>query len=296
MERLREAATLGDEYGFDVLWVGDHLLYPTPILDSAVSVALLGSMTERVNVGTNVLQLPLRRPIDVAKTYATISHLTGGRVILGIGVGGEYTPEWEAAGVDPRRRGKRCDEAIDALKWYWDGQRAEGEYATSPGVAVAPPPVGGHVPIWVGGRSGAAVRRAARCDGTLNMWVSPARCAAIRQEVIEARGGAEDFTFGLELLTRIDDSKDLARRSIHQSLRKLDLDPEALEKYTAFGTPEDVVECVQEYVEAGVQHVSFYVPGPDWSDQARALATKVMPLLEGLESPAGSDPCDEVRQ
>lgn len=296
MERLREAAALGDQYNFEALWVGDHLLYPTPILDSAVSVALLGSLTQRVNVGTNVLQLPLRRPIDVAKTYATISHLTGGRVILGVGVGGEYTPEWEAAGIDTRRRGRRCDEAIDALRWYWDGQRAQGEYATSPGVAVAPEPVGGHVPIWVGGRSGAAVRRAARCDGTLNMWVSPARCAAIRQEVIDARGGVEGFTFGLELLTRIEDSKDLARRSIHHSLRKLNLDPEALEKYTAFGTPEDVAECVQEYVAAGVQHVSFYLPGPGWSDQARALATKVMPLLEDLKTSASLDPSHEVRR
>lgn len=279
MTRLREAATIGDEYPFEVLWVGDHLMFPTPILDSTVAISMLASMTRRVSVGTNVLQLPLRRPLDVAKSFATISHLTDGRVVLGVGVGGEYEPEWEAAGVNPRERGARCDEAIEALHWYWEGKQATGRFSANPGLAVTPPPVGGRVPIWVGGRSGPAIRRAARCDGTLNMWVSPERCAGIGEEIRELRGDLRGFTLGLELLACIDDDWEVARDAARAALGRYGLDPDACEKYTAFGSPADVAAYVARYADAGVRHVSFFLPGFGWSEQARRLATEVLPLL-----------------
>jgi alkanesulfonate monooxygenase SsuD/methylene tetrahydromethanopterin reductase-like flavin-dependent oxidoreductase (luciferase family) len=290
LDQLREAAHIGDHYGFEVLWVGDHLLFDSPILESTVSLAILGSMTERVKVGTNVLQLPLRRPLDVAKTFATISHLTGGRLVLGIGVGGGFPTEWEAAGLDLKERGARCDEAIDMLGWLWEGKPADGEFGTSPGLAIDPPPVGGRVPIWVGGRADVAVRRAARCDGSLNIWVSPSRCAQIRERVLQLRpSGVEDFTFGLELLAHIDDDVDRARDHVRHCLSRLSLDPDAIEKYTAFGSPEQVAERVSAYVEAGVQHVSFYLPGEGWSEQARRVAEEVLPLVNGqVASAAGS--------
>jgi alkanesulfonate monooxygenase SsuD/methylene tetrahydromethanopterin reductase-like flavin-dependent oxidoreductase (luciferase family) len=287
LDDLREAARIGDQYGFEVLWVGDHLLFDSPILESTVSAAVLGSMTERVKVGTNVLQLPLRRPLDVAKTFATISHLTVGRLVLGIGVGGGYPPEWEAAGVDPAERGTRCDDAIELLGWLWEGKAARGRFGTSPGVAIDPPPVGGRVPIWVGGRADVAVRRAARCDGSLNIWVSPSRCAQIRERVLELRPqGVEDFTFGLELLAHVEDDPDRARDHVRRSLTRLSLDPDRLEKYTVFGTPEQVAERVMAYVEAGVQHISFYLPGAGWSEQALRVAEEVLPLVRSRAATA----------
>ncbi|MFF3467925.1 LLM class flavin-dependent oxidoreductase [Streptomyces sp. NPDC001984] len=292
IDRLREAARIGDQSDFDVLWVGDHLLFDSPILESTVSLAVLGTMTEHVKVGTNVLQLPLRRPIDVAKTFATISHLTQGRLILGVGVGGHFPTEWEAAGIDTRERGARCDEAIDMLGWLWEGKAAQGKFGMSPGLAVSPPPVGGRVPIWVGGRVDAAIRRAARCDGSLNMWVSPRRCTEIRERVIELRPqGTEGFTFGLELLAHVDNDVERARAHVRDCLSRLSLDPDAIEKYTAFGTPEMVAEKVSAYVDAGVQHISFYLPGVGWSEQAHRLAEEVLPLIRAShQSAAGATP------
>lgn len=287
MTRLAEAATIGDEYPFETLWVGDHLLFHTPILDATVAVTTLAALTRRVKVGTNVLQLPLRRPLDVAKSFATISHLSGGRVVLGVGVGGEFEPEWAAAGVDPRERGARCDEAIEFLRHYWRGEEARGRFTVSPGLPVLPGPVGGRVPIWVGGRSAPAVRRAARCDGSLNMWVSARRYAEIRSEITSLREGrgldTAGFTFGLELLTCIDDDHEVARRQTRLALTRFGLDPDATERYCAFGKPEDVAGYVAEYARAGVRHVSFYLPGFGWSEQARRLAEEVLPLLERTE-------------
>jgi alkanesulfonate monooxygenase SsuD/methylene tetrahydromethanopterin reductase-like flavin-dependent oxidoreductase (luciferase family) len=285
LERLREAATLAEAYDFETLWVGDHLLFRLPILDATVAVSMLASMTSRVLVGTNVLQLPLHRPIDVAKSFATVSYLSGGRVVLGVGVGGEFAPEWEAAAVDRMQRGARCDEAIDALGWLWGGERKSGTYFASPGVAVAPAPVGGRVPIWVGGRSDAAIRRAARCDGTLNMFVSPGRYRELREHVVNLRGDDRPFTFGLELLARIDDQPRRARQAVRQVLERYHLDGDALEKYTAAGRPEDVAARLADYAEAGVDHISVYLPGPGWMEQAHRLATEVIPLL-GAQEPA----------
>jgi alkanesulfonate monooxygenase SsuD/methylene tetrahydromethanopterin reductase-like flavin-dependent oxidoreductase (luciferase family) len=280
LDRLREAAAIGDDYGFEVLWVGDHLMFSSPILESTVSVAILGSLTSRVSVGTNVLQLPLRRPLDVAKSYATISHLTGGRVVLGIGVGGEFETEWQAAGVDRRQRGARCDEAIDTLLHLWEGCEAKGRFASSPAMAIDPPPAGGRVPLWVGGRVEAAVRRAARCNGSLSMWVSPRRCTEIRDQITELRSGdIDEFTFGLELLAHIDDDLGRARTHIHEAVSRLHLDPDRIERYTAYGPPERVAEHVMEYVRAGVTHISFYLPGVGWSEQAMRVATEVLPLI-----------------
>jgi alkanesulfonate monooxygenase SsuD/methylene tetrahydromethanopterin reductase-like flavin-dependent oxidoreductase (luciferase family) len=285
LEQLRAAARLAEDHGFEALWVGDHLLYRFPILDATVAVSMLASMTTRVRVGTNVLQLPLRRPIDVAKSFATVSYLSGGRVILGVGIGGDFEPEWVAAGVERRQRGARCDEAIEALGWLWDGLAKENTSFASPGVAVAPAPIGGRIPIWVGGRSDAAVRRAARCDGTLSMFVSPARYRQIRQQILDLRGDDPAFTFGLELLARIDDDPERARRAVRGVIERYQMDP-GVERYTPAGRPEDVAAVIADFAEAGVEHVSVYLPGGNWLDQAERLATEVMPLLTGRSAVA----------
>lgn len=285
-DRLKEAAQLAEEHGFEALWVGDHLLFSAPILDATVSVAMLAALTERVRVGTNVLQLPLRRPVDVAKAYSTLSYLTGGRAILGVGVGGGFSPEWDAAGVDRTKRGALCDAAIDALGWYWEGARHTGNYWHSPGVPMQPEPVGGRVPIWVGGRVDAAIRRAARCDGSLNMWVSPQRYQQIQERIIEIRGDLDGFTVGLELLACIDDDVDRARYRVREQLRRLHLDPDRLEKYTAYGPPERVAEQIAEYESAGVDHVSVYLPTQTWSEAAWRLATEVMPMVGVTAAPS----------
>ena len=279
LERLRLASTIADEGGFEVVWVGDHLLWHVPMLEATTTLGALAAMTRRVSIGTNILQLPLRRPVDVAASFATLSYLTKGRVVLGVGVGGEFEPEWRAAGVDPRTRGRRADEALEALGWLWRGEERQGELFDSPGVQVQPA-VSSPPPVWVGGRSDAAVHRAARHDGYLGVWLSTRRYARIRDQVEEHRGDLERFRFGLQLFTRLGPSAEQSRdEALAAMAETYGIDPAPFERYVASGSAEDVAEMCARYAEIGVNHISFYLVGAGWDEQAHRLSEEVMPLL-----------------
>lgn len=285
LNRIREAAELADESGVDVLWVGDHLLYNVPLLDPIITLGVLASQTKRVRIGTNVLQLPLRNPLTVAKEFATLSYLTGGRVVMGVGVGGEYEPEWVGAGVNLRERGKRCDEALRMLHHHWDGNGEAGVFYDAPGVSVEPRPVR-PIPIWIGGRSHAAYARASNHDGYIGYMLSVRRFAEARNEILNRGADPDRFTFGLQLMTRIEDTREQAVEAACGALAKVyGVNPKAFERYVAAGTPEQVVEFVQSYVDEGLTHASFYLHGPDWSHQATLLASEVLPLLSAVEPP-----------
>lgn len=280
MARLREAAGVADEGSLDVLWVGDHLLWHVPILDVTVALGVLAAETKRVTLGTNVLQLPLRPPVYVAKAFATLSYLVEGRVLLGVGVGGEYEPEWRAAGVEVRQRGRRADEALRMLTSLWDGKQDRGTFFDAPGVPLEPRPVK-RIPIWVGGRSDAAYRRAASQDGYLGYMLRPDRFAEARQKVLDAGPSRADFAFGMQFMTRIGKSREQALSEAVQSLsRAYNTDPRPFEKYVAAGTPEDVAEFIHSFVEQGLTHASFFLHGQGWSEQARRLTNEVLPLLK----------------
>jgi alkanesulfonate monooxygenase SsuD/methylene tetrahydromethanopterin reductase-like flavin-dependent oxidoreductase (luciferase family) len=281
LRRLREAAKLADESSIDVLWVGDHLLYNVPVLDAMVSLGVLASETNNVHIGTNVLQLPLRQPLTVAKAFATLSFLTRGRVVMGVGVGGEYEPEWIGAGVDLRERGKRCDEALLMLDHYWKGSKHDGVFFAAPGVPLQPEPVA-KIPIWIGGRSEAAHARAARNDGYIGLMLSVRGFAEARARILDLGGDRDGFAFGLQLMTRIGRSRDEAADVVCKGLGRIyAADPQTFDRYVAAGTPDQVADFVHGYVEQGLNHASFYLHGEDWKQQASRLVDEVLPLLSG---------------
>lgn len=279
MERLRQAARIADDAEIDVLWVGDHLLWHRPMLDVTVTLGVLAAETQKVTLGTNVLQLPLRPPLFVAKAFATLSYLTRGRVLLGVGVGGEYEPEWLAAGVNPRERGRRADEGLSMLRRLWAGEEEEGRFYKAPGVPLEPMPVE-RIPVWVGGRSDPAYRRAASQDGFLGYMLTADRFAEAREKILEKGAAADGFDFGMQFMTRIGRSREEALSEAVSALaRTYNRDPSPFEKYAAAGPPEQVAEFVTSYIERGLTHASFYLHGAEWPEQAMRLTAEVLPLL-----------------
>ena len=196
-----------EEIGYDEIAVFDHVVmgYPTndrpapmyppqmPILEAVVLLSQLAAVTERVGLSTEVLVLPQRQPVLVAKQFSTLDTLSGGRVRLGVGVGWQES-EYDALEEDFTNRGQRMDEAIALLRAYWSDDQIDyaGQHYTSTAMAMEPkPPQGGQLPIWIGGGSRAALRRTGELgDGW--MGTALADVADIEKMVGRIRGFAEE--------------------------------------------------------------------------------------------------------
>src|SRR5580765_2092525 len=124
IDELHELVELVDACGYDSLWCGDHISFPMAILDPFLQLAQAAMVTRRLTFGTSVYLLPLRHPVPVAKQVATLDHLTEGRFIFGVGVGGEFAREYDACGVPIAERGARLSESFTVLRKLWSGEPA----------------------------------------------------------------------------------------------------------------------------------------------------------------------------
>lgn len=152
--RLRDWARTVEGLGYDLLMVSDHVAitpdvaeqYPAPFYEPFTTLSWLAGITDRVRLGTTVLIAPYRHPLLVARMAANLDQLSGGRLVLGVGVGWARQ-EFEALGADFDRRGRVTDETLIEIRRAWENDKDYG---------------GGHIPLWVGGRSTAGLRRAVR--------------------------------------------------------------------------------------------------------------------------------------
>jgi probable F420-dependent oxidoreductase len=196
-EGAARIAALAERLGYDSLWAGEHVVVPSPrvdpspmepdepILDPLVALAHLAGHTERILLGTGLIILPQRNPLVLAKQAASLDVVSGGRLILGIGVG-YLEPEMTAIGVPMEGRGARSDEYLAAMRslWHDDAPAHDGRYASFVGVDAYPRPVQRPLPIVVGGHTNAAFRRSARhADGWYGFLVGLRAMAQYREAI-----------------------------------------------------------------------------------------------------------------
>jgi probable F420-dependent oxidoreductase len=205
-EAVPRMARALERIGFDHIDIFDHVVmgHPIegrppgpynagmPILEALMTLSHLAAVTTRVTLGTEVLVLPQREPVLVAKQVSTLDTLSGGRVRLGVGVGWQES-EYEALGESFRTRGARMDEAITLMRAYWGETRVDfaGAHYRAVAMAMEPkPPQGRQIPVWIGGYSEAAFRRVGRLgDGWLASRVADA--ADARRSIESIRRHAE---------------------------------------------------------------------------------------------------------
>lgn len=204
-ERLLMVAREAETQGFDSVWVPDHVLRVFgPILDPLTVLTFVAGVTERVTLGTNVLIVPYRHPLILANEAASLDVLSGGRFVLGVGVGWNEE-EFSALGTSIRERGRRTDEALEAMKRLWAGGPAtyEGRHYSFAGATLGTAPkTEGGPPILVGGYSDAALRRALRFGKKWGGFTdSPERIREVRQRLNRLAVEAERDPGELEIVT-----------------------------------------------------------------------------------------------
>ncbi len=301
IDELVALVELVDRAGYDLLWTGDHVSFAVPVLDPLLQLAQAAVISRRLLLGTGVYLLPLRHPAPVAKQVSTLDHLTEGRLIFGVGVGGEFPQEFALCGVPLAERGARLAEGVAVLRKLWTGEPVSHDgrfYGGFTGVAMQPPPrQPGGPPIWFGGRSPAALRRTARMgEGYISYVVTPemyTSALATIAECTQAEGRTvARFGTGHLLFTAIDDSYEQALDTAAASLSvryAMDFRRPA-QRYCALGTPAQVAERVREFYAAGVRHIVLDFVGPyERRDrQIERFAAEAMPLLADLTRRAGN--------
>ncbi len=250
--------------GFDFVSTGEHVFFYGPIGNGLISLATAAGATERIKLISTITLVPLYPPALLAKQVAALDRVSNGRFNLGVGVGGEYPKEFEACGVPVRERGARTDEALEVMTRLWceDDVEFEGRFTHLPGVNLDPKPVQQpHPPIWVSGRSEAAMRRCARYGtGWLPYMYTPEKLAESLSSIdgfAQEAGRRNPVKPGLFIFFAVHEDRDEAIRmaterlsvQYNQDFSKL------VGRYALAGNPEDCVERLLEYVDAGARTV-----------------------------------------
>jgi len=205
-EAIQRAALQAEELGFDDIWASDHLAIPSEsryvpshFYEPIVTLTWAAAITRRVGIGTTVLVLPYRHPLHLAKALASLDRLSGGRLTVGAAAGW-LEAEFEALGVPFSERGLRTDEALSVLRacWEQDPVSFSGPRVQLDGLRVLPQP-GRHIPIWIGGASEPALRRAVSVgDGWHGTFMSPEETRPILMR-LRAERPEEEFTLSMRV-------------------------------------------------------------------------------------------------
>jgi len=271
--------------GLDAVWTEDRIFHAANMLDPLMLLAGAAATTRRIQLGTAVLVLTLRNAAVLARQVATLHHLSGGRLALGVSLGGR-PEEYAAAGVPMGRRVAVFRESITVLRRLLAGEPVEhhGEFFRLQGATVRPP---APVPLYVGGNAEGALRRAGELAdgwimgpfGTLRDFAPSWR---IVQDAARAAGrNADALVAGRLVYVAVHDDRDRARDALRGFLHgyygsRFDVDQSAI-----FGPPSEVAARLAEHVQAGITRLMLGVPTLD-AGHLQQLAAEVAPTLRAV--------------
>ncbi len=266
-----------EDLGFDAGWVGDHLVFHPPVIEATTALAAAASVTSHLKLGFAVLLGAMREPVWLAKALTSIDQLAAGRLIVGLGAGGEHPPEWTAAGAEIASRGPRLDELLGVLPDLLTGHSVSHH---GPHLSVESPPLRPAMatppPIVIGGRSDAALRRAARFgDGWLGVWLSPegfGRSVGRMAELAEQAGRPCPEPMLLTFVAIGDDLAACEREAAQLYRAQYDLGYEQVKRWTLTGSIGHVAERLADYRSAGAQSIAVIPARPDLRGQVEKVA------------------------
>jgi alkanesulfonate monooxygenase SsuD/methylene tetrahydromethanopterin reductase-like flavin-dependent oxidoreductase (luciferase family) len=262
-------ASFYEDLGLSSLWAGDHLANDMPLLDVTLTLATAAADTSRIELGM-VMQIALRPSAWAAKQIGSLQTLSGNRIQLGVGVGGQWPDEWAAAGVPLEGRGHRTDEILKALPSLVTGHATE---TPDTKVVIRLTPSAPTPPIWIAGSSARARRRTAEFgDGWYPAMITPAQFASGLAEIHELadKAGRPAPIGGVQLFGALGTSTGSVAKTLNKNYS---VPLEVAEQIVVGDTPSRVAGRINDFVEAGAEHVSVVAMGTgDWRVQAELLA------------------------
>ncbi len=322
LEAIRRVARSSEDWGFDALWVHDFIVWTriqdrthlscgsreavsdeqVPVFhESLTNLAFLAGMTERVRLGVAVLCLPYRNPIVTARQVANIDVLSGGRLLLGVGPGGNKSGnnrDFEVLGVPRADKYERTKDYLKAMiaVWTQDVSSYSGPFFSFPEAEFFPKPAQKpYPPIWGGGWAAKSIDIVAEfCTGWIPAWITPeaypAKIAEIK-EAARAKGrGDVDLEVGTEIFVCIDRSSEVAQERSKLTMSVLpqgfQTNPEEsrLRGSSLIGSVEEVRETVGRYIGGGVTHFEMkfiYQSVDHLLDQLHLFSEEVLPAFAG---------------
>ncbi|MBX9605629.1 MAG: LLM class flavin-dependent oxidoreductase [Gammaproteobacteria bacterium] len=262
-----------EDLGFDVIGCGEHVSFYGETANGFVSLSVAAGATSRVQLMSAITLVPLYPAALLAKLGAALDVASGGRFMLGVGVGGEYPKEFEACGVPVRQRGSRTDEALEVLHRTWSQTDVtfHGKYTTLNEFSLKPLPIQKpRPPIWVSGRKEVAMRRAAHyADGWLPYMYTPEQLAESIEQIKkfgeDAGRDMRDFTPGVFLFTAVheDQAQGFKMANDKLSVQYAQDFTKLTAKYTLAGNPDHCRARLKEYLDAGARFVFVSTACPD---------------------------------
>ena len=298
---IPEFARRAEALGYGRVTMGEHIMDgnpPRPTLLNLPAMAAAAGATSNLRVMTGIVIAPLYHPVTLAKMVATVDQVSSGRLDFGIGISGQRGTkiEFDAVGVDVHTRGKRTDEILQVMQRLFTEEHVShhGDFFDFDDVSLLPfPAQKPYPPVWVSGRSEAAMRRAGVMgDGWYPYLFTVRRIKAsndmVRQYAAEAGRDLTGFNWGLNQPTAISsdgsEALELAVSNVGERYVTAERSAESIAKALCIaGTPDDCVKAVEERIEAGVEHINlgFLASEPDaFYRQMELFASQVIPKFQ----------------
>ena len=265
MALVRRIAQRSEELGFESLWTGEDTLSQAPTLDPLVLLSYVAAVTSTAKLGVSVLVFPLHGPVHVARRIGALDQVSGGRAIVGLGLGGRRDP-YPAFGLTPERRVRRFEEGVRLMKALWTQPSTQhhGDFYRLDDASMEPKPVQRpHPPIWLGGGHTNVLRRAvSMADGWMGAGASSTtdfkqRVQELRRLLNEAGRDPDTFTISKRVFIAVDSDTARAERELRRWIGAAYHDPDMASKVSIWGSPEQCAELLEDLdlASVGVDHL-----------------------------------------
>ena len=288
MDLIHGWARRAEDLGYDSLWVQESIVGDVPILEPVTLLAHLAAITRRVRLGTSVMVAPLRNPVQLAKSLGTLDHVSGGRLTVGLGLGGQPN-DVAPFGIGPEQRVKRFVEIIEVMKSLWTepATQYQGQFWQLEGARMEPKPVQQpHPPLWLGARHPRALRRAVRhADGWMGAGSSTTESfiegvGHLRGYLEEAGRDPSGFTVSKRVYVAVDNDEARAESRLRDWFGLRYKNAEMASQVSVWGSVSRCVDLLGEIVAAGAQLVLLNTCFDDL-EQLEVLSDEVIPQLTG---------------